>query len=69
MPLWIAESQGWPGFETINIDWALKGGLTFRSVTDTIRDTWKWDKNRTGPMLAGMDPKREAALLKAWAQR
>ena len=69
MPLWIAESHGWPGFEAASIDRALKAGLTFRPVPDTIRDTWEWDKDRTGPMLAGMDPKREAELLEAWAKR
>lgn len=69
MPLWIAESHGWPGFEAANIDRAKQAGLTFRPVAETVRDTWVWDKDRAGAMVAGMDAKREADLLKEWAQR
>ncbi len=69
MPLWIAESHGWLGFEAANIDRAKQAGLTFRPVADTVRDTWAWDKDRAGAMVAGMDGKREADLLKEWAQR
>ncbi len=69
MPLWIAESHGWPGFEAASIARALNAGLTFRPVTETVRDTWDWDKERTGPMAAGMEAEREADLLKAWSQR
>ncbi|WP_207711708.1 NAD-dependent epimerase/dehydratase family protein [Sulfobacillus harzensis] len=69
LPLWISEAAGWPGFMAVSIERALGTGLAFRPLTDTIRDTWQWDRDRMEPMKAGMGPEREKALLTEWFQR
>ncbi len=77
MPLWIPESYN--AIQTINIGKALKDGLTFRSVTDIVRDTLQWNAGRTGSDAvnwsgspkprAGMMQERERELLDAWKQK
>lgn len=54
-----------------NIDRALKAGLTFRPIAETIRDTADWIRNERGdkPWRAGMRAEREAKLLEQWRNR
>ena len=49
---------------------AVANGLTFRPLTDTVRDTLAWDRERGIPDLqAGLAPERETELLAAWDAR
>lgn len=71
IPLWLAEQTGWPGFMTADVSRAIKHGLTFRPLSETIRDTEAWDETRdeSVPLKAGIVRDKEAALLAAWNQR
>ena len=68
LPLWISEKTGWPGFMTVDVSRALKHGLTFRPLKDTILDTRRWDqtRNQSIEMKAGLMADREAELLNEW---
>ena len=52
---------------------AVGGGLTFRPLAETIRDTLAWwdtqPEERRGRMRAGLSAEAEAELLEAWAAR
>jgi 2'-hydroxyisoflavone reductase len=65
--LWIPEEDG-GGFATINVDKAIREGLTFRPLVDTIRDTLAWNAARTAgtERKNGIKPEREQAWLTAW---
>ncbi|HKR01139.1 MAG TPA: NAD-dependent epimerase/dehydratase family protein [Pyrinomonadaceae bacterium] len=70
MPLWMPEEEA-PharGFMFINCDKAIAAGLTFRPLSDTIRDTLAW--YRTAPpreeLKAGLAPDKEERLLRKW---
>ncbi len=43
LPLWMSHERNMPGFSYINIDKAVKAGLTFRPLAETIADTESWD--------------------------
>jgi 2'-hydroxyisoflavone reductase len=61
VPLWIAV-PGWEAANDVDISKALANGLTFRSLTDTVRDTYQWDSARS-TRAEGLAPDREAELL------
>lgn len=69
LPLWISEETGWPGFMAVSMERAIRAGLSFRPLVETIHDTWEWDRGRTGPMVTGMEPGREASLLAEWSKQ
>jgi 2'-hydroxyisoflavone reductase len=56
-----------PGFSTRDSGAALAAGLTFRPMTETIRDTLEWARSRPADheWRAGLTAEREAAALKA----
>jgi len=64
MPLWIPE--GYNGIFLVNNDKAITAGLTFRPLSDTIKDTLTWDATRSSNIerRAGLQPLRERELLK-----
>jgi len=69
MPLWIPTA----GLPWVKVDKAIRAGLTFRPVAETIRATLDWAReNREGLMLnpgLGLPAAREAELLQAWHER
>lgn len=72
LPLWLPEGDPqYRGFFNISSQKAIEAGLTFRSVTDTVRDTLAWVSTRSPGhhWKAGLHPDREAELLHAWDQR
>jgi 2'-hydroxyisoflavone reductase len=71
MPLWVPEKEDALGFMQINCGRALAAGLTFRPLSDTLRDTLAWDATRSPAVewRAGIQPERELELLNAWHQR
>jgi 2'-hydroxyisoflavone reductase len=66
LPLWVPSSDpAFTGFYNININKALKAGLKFRPLSQTVTDTLTWLKTRpsTKKMKVGMDIARETELL------
>jgi 2'-hydroxyisoflavone reductase len=74
MPIVVPPDGPTAGFSRRNIDRALAKGLTFRLLTDTIRDTLEWNKTRPqedrdnldAGKIAGISAQREAEVLSAW---
>ncbi len=71
LPLWVPATPEMAGFATVDCGKAVAAGLTYRPLTDTVRDTLAWDQTR--PMdterANGLTPEREAELLRAWHSR
>jgi 2'-hydroxyisoflavone reductase len=69
LPLWIS-SKNMDGFLRINIDKALKTGLTFRSLEETLRDTYQWALTRPKELVrkAGLKEEREQELILKWKE-
>jgi len=71
LPLWIPSSDpNYTGFYNINNTKAIKAGLTFRPLSQTVTDTLTWLKSRpeTKKLKAGMDIARETELLIKYSQ-
>ncbi len=69
MPLWVPSSDpDMAGFSAVDCAKAIRDGLTFRPLNDTVRDTLAWAKTRLADHAwrAGITPEREAELLAAW---
>lgn len=72
LPLWIPEDRAeMAGFLRASSEKAIAGGLTYRPLAETVRDTLAWDRGRPTETehRAGMKPEREAELLAAWRAR
>lgn len=70
MPLWMPEEAAphLKGFMFINCNKAIDAGLTFRHLSETIKDTrtW-WETTRLNEELkAGIDADKEQSLLRKW---
>ena len=70
MPLWIPGEEG-VGGHSFDVDKALAEGLAFRPLAGTVADTLAWARGRPtdAPLRAGLQPDREAELLRAWRSR
>ena len=71
LPLWIPSSDpAFAGFYNMNINKALKAGLKFRPLSQTVNDTLTWLKTRpeTKKLKVGMDIARETELLIRYMQ-
>ncbi len=70
LPMWIPASrpEEGAGIMQIDISKAIKAGLTFRPMSETVRDTLTFAKNRPADyaMQAGLDAEKETRLLKIW---
>ena len=65
LPLWVPRE--FAGMLAVDCGEAIAAGLTFRPVSETIRDVLEWDSKRVEPDLAaGLKPERERELLSAW---
>jgi 2'-hydroxyisoflavone reductase len=71
LPLWIPSTKNWPGFLAVNCEKAISEGLTFRPLSETIRDTYEWSKSRpdTQELKAGLTREREIKLLQEWNEQ
>jgi 2'-hydroxyisoflavone reductase len=70
MPLYLSESNAeFKGFLAANVDKALRSGLEFRPLRETIYDTLSWRKTKSDPMKAGIDSQRERELLCKWREQ
>src|SRR5215510_6265951 len=70
IPIWTSTKGPEIGYSTVNIQKAIRKGLTFRPLSDTTRATLEWFKKQTPErqtkMRAGIKPEREAEVLAAW---
>lgn len=70
MPLWLPE-EGAPqlkGFMFVNCQKAVNSGLSFRPLSETIKDTLNWHETncRGEELKAGIAPDKEQRLLRKW---
>jgi 2'-hydroxyisoflavone reductase len=67
MPAWIPDSEEDIGFARVDISKAIRSGLTFRPLEETVRDTLEWARTRPRDheWKAGLTPEREAEVLAA----
>ena len=65
MPAWLPDTGEDAGFARVDISKALKAGLEFRLLEDTVRDTLKWAKEYPVDHVwkAGLTSEREKELL------
>ncbi|MEO8663892.1 MAG: NAD-dependent epimerase/dehydratase family protein [Ignavibacteria bacterium] len=65
LPMWIrAEDEG---VNNVNVGKAVKDGLTFRPLKETISDTLQFDRTREDHKFrAGLKREREAELIEKW---
>lgn len=71
MPLWVPESDPeYDGFFQIDISKAVRDGLSFRPVMQTVQDTLNWLRTRPADYewKAGLAREREQALLERWKE-
>jgi 2'-hydroxyisoflavone reductase len=70
IPIWTSTHGPEIGYATMNINKALSKGLTFRTLSDTVKATLEWFRSqppdRQAKMHAGIKPEREAEVLAAW---
>jgi 2'-hydroxyisoflavone reductase len=71
MPVWVPLEGEEAGHPFINVDKAVKAGLTFRPISETVRGTLDWwatvsQERKDNPMRSGLTPEREAEVLAAW---
>lgn len=75
MPVWLPPSHG--GLMSVDITRALAAGLAIRPMSETIRDTFAWQRDAPDPSTiptasgapkprAGIDEAREHELLDRW---
>jgi len=66
MPVWIPDNEENRGFSRMNVSKAIKAGLKFRPLADTVRDTINWANTRPADheWRAGLKAEREDELLK-----
>jgi 2'-hydroxyisoflavone reductase len=74
LPLWVPAKE--EAFLQMSVSKATAAGLVFRPLEETARDTLAWARAAGAELVthtqygdAGLDPAREAELLKAWARR
>ena len=69
MPLWVPAE--YPGFDRFDVSKALRNGLAFRPLEQTVRDTLEWQATRPAghEWRGGLTSEREAELLRIWHGR
>ncbi len=67
LPLWLSSERKMPGFMQIHSRKAIQAGLTFRPLSETIRDTLAWDCEVHNPQPPpGLKREKEQELLEKW---
>jgi 2'-hydroxyisoflavone reductase len=65
LPLWVPREYA--GMLAVDCGKAITAGLTFRPVSETMRDVLEWDSKRVeADLVAGLKLERERELLSAW---
>jgi len=65
IPVWVPDTVEDAGFSRFDVSKAIRAGLKFRPLQDTVRDTIEWANTRPAEYewRAGLKPEREAELL------
>jgi 2'-hydroxyisoflavone reductase len=68
MPLWVPREYERAAIQAVDCGRAIKAGLSFRPLSETILDTLAWDSNRPAQdeRHAGLEASKERRLLRAW---
>jgi 2'-hydroxyisoflavone reductase len=71
MPVWVPLTGEEAGHPFVDVSRALKAGLVYRPISETVRGTLDWwatvpQERKDAPLKAGITAEREAELLKAW---
>ena len=71
LPVWVPLAGEEAGHPFIDVSRALKAGLVYRPISETVRGTLDWwatvpQERKDAPLKAGLTAEREAELLKAW---
>ncbi len=68
LPLWVGSDESYAGFDTINCQKAIGSGLTFRPLTETVRDTLAYLNTRPADYAwkNGLPAEKEENVLTAW---
>ncbi len=70
MPVWIPPEGEERAISLTSVDRAVKAGLEFRPLHETVRDTLDWyrglPEERRQKLRAGISPEREREVLAAW---
>ena len=72
MPVWVYPDPETQGFSAYDCTKAIGAGLTFRPLAQTARDTLDWWKSlpeEDQGLRTGIDPEKEADILRAWHAR
>ncbi|HEX8853895.1 MAG TPA: hypothetical protein VF754_10435, partial [Pyrinomonadaceae bacterium] len=74
LPLWIpteGKDDSKRYFQSVDNSKAVRDGLTFRPIAETVRDTLAWDVTRPPDIerRAGLAPEREREVLAAWREQ
>jgi 2'-hydroxyisoflavone reductase len=73
LPIWIAPKGLFKGMHRWNNARAVKAGLKFRPLADTVRDTLAWwaalPEARRAKLGAGLSAEKEAEILAAWRKK
>jgi 2'-hydroxyisoflavone reductase len=67
MPAWIPDNEEGAGFSRVDVSKAIRAGLKFRPLEETVRDTLEWAQTRPRDheWRAGLTAQREAEVLAA----
>jgi len=67
MPVWVPDNEENQGFSRVDVSKAIKAGLTFRPLEETVRDTIEWAKTRPADheWRAGLTKEKEDEVLAA----
>ena len=72
LPFWTTDQQLLIMTSSCNINKAIKSGLEFRPIEETISDVFDWLKVAPGnyeyKFAKGLDPKKEKMLLQKWKE-
>jgi 2'-hydroxyisoflavone reductase len=65
MPVWLPDNEEYAGFSRFDISKAIRAGLKFRPLEETVRDTLEWAQTRPADheWRAGLKAEREQELL------
>jgi 2'-hydroxyisoflavone reductase len=72
LPFWLPAGQNYDGMFLMNVDKAVRAGLTFRPLVETIRGMLDWEPEHLPRLtaanqpLAGMSAEKEQEILAAW---
>jgi 2'-hydroxyisoflavone reductase len=67
LPLWLSYKRNMPGFLNVDARKAIRAGLTFRPLTNTISATIDWEtKNQKDGVQIGIDREKEQNLIRLW---